>query len=464
MLLSRWILVFRAVDIFTAIDCAIDRHLTVSRYNEFQHKLWLLNHEVSRFSAEISELLPSLLSTLHWGTAANEIPVAQAVAVPLGLSRTGLPSSNAAILSGASERQCSQFVSSDAGVEANSLECVCTGVWVEVPVADRSRGACAHVVVVNTGNYPTVFDLRLDNLPRFLVGGLIDNNSDDQTAPVVEMTRIFDGSCVLQAGAGDAACSTTNPTAGYAINATLTHGTTTSNASVRDMIDNQATNVYRIGCGLHASQKAAPVSPPLIADGGFEGVSLAQPGLLYAGGGLGGGSHGGWSGGLQLANFTDDRVRLEASAAEPHAGRYAGRLQLPTDDPVTLIVPLSRAARAASGRYRLTVYGRSSPPGVQLAVIQVGAERGGGGHSLPCASATTTFASSSDTNGTTLTADWSAVTALVTLGNGTLGNQQGDQWRQTKPPLLCGPALVLSSPFPLGGAVFLDSAALTPLM
>ena len=33
--------------------------------------------------------------------------------------------------------------------------------------------------------------------------------------------RIFDGSCVLQAGAGDEACSSSNPTAGYAINATL---------------------------------------------------------------------------------------------------------------------------------------------------------------------------------------------------------------------------------------------------
>lgn len=352
---------------------------------------------------------------------------------------------------------------SGADIEANSLVCACPGVWVEEPVADRSRGACAHVVVVNTGNYPTVFDLRLDNLPRFLIARLKDsNNSDDQTTQAVEMTRIFDGSCVLQAGAGDAACSTTNPTAGYAINATLTHGTTTFNASVRDMIDNQATNVYRIGCGLHASQEAAAVE--LIADGGFERVSLAQPGLPYAGGGGGGGSHGGWSGGLQLANFTDDRVRLEASAAEPHSGRYAGRLQLPSDDPVTLIVPLTSAAGNASGRYKLTVYGRSSPPGVQLSVVQVGAERGGGGHSHPCASTATTSASFGGTNGTTLTAEWSAVTAVVTLGNGTLGNEQGDNSMQAKPPLLCGPALVLSAPFPLGGAVFLDSAVLTPLV
>jgi hypothetical protein len=37
----------------------------------------------------------------------------------------------------------------------------------------------------------------------------------------VELMRIFDGSCVLQAGAGDEACSSSNPTAGYAINATL---------------------------------------------------------------------------------------------------------------------------------------------------------------------------------------------------------------------------------------------------
>jgi hypothetical protein len=89
---------------------------------------------------------------------------------------------------------------------------------------------------------------------------------------------------------------------------------------------------------------------------GFEGVSLALPTLPYAGGGGGGGSHGGWNGGLQLGNFTDDRVRLEASAAAPHAGRYAGRVQLPTADAVTLVVPLSPAAATApSGRYTLTV-------------------------------------------------------------------------------------------------------------
>ena len=47
-------------------------------YNFFQHKLWLLNAEVSRFSAEVSELLPSLLSQSHYGAAADAIPTAHA--------------------------------------------------------------------------------------------------------------------------------------------------------------------------------------------------------------------------------------------------------------------------------------------------------------------------------------------------------------------------------------------------
>ena len=89
---------------------------------------------------------------------------------------------------------------------------------------------------------------------------------------------------------------------------------------------------------------------------------MALPTLPYAGGGGGGGSHGGWNGGLQLGNFTDDRVRLETSAAAPHAGRYAGRVQLPTADAVTLVVPLSPAAATApSGRYTLTVIQTNQP-------------------------------------------------------------------------------------------------------
>jgi hypothetical protein len=79
--------------------------------------------QVSRFSAEISELLPSLLSASHWGAPAVELPAAQAVAVPLGAS-VGVAASSAAVLS---------------------------GVWVEAAVADGSRDACAHVIVVNTG-------------------------------------------------------------------------------------------------------------------------------------------------------------------------------------------------------------------------------------------------------------------------------------------------------------------------
>ena len=56
----------------------------------------------------------------------------------------------------------------------------------------------------------------MENLPDTLLGG-----GGGGGAKHVELMRIFDGSCVLQAGAGDEACSSSNPTAGYAINATL---------------------------------------------------------------------------------------------------------------------------------------------------------------------------------------------------------------------------------------------------
>jgi len=71
-----------------------------------------------------------------------------------------------------------------------------------------------------------------------------------------------------------------------------------------------------------------------------------------------------------------------------------------------------------------------------------------------------------------LTTEWTAVTAVVTLGNATAATADDDgdaaaagghssSVGGAKPPQLCGPALVLSSPFPLGGVIFLDSATLT---
>ena len=93
------------------------------RLNEWRRVRVCKCMQVSRFSAEISELLPSLLSSTHWGAPADELPAAQAVAVPLGAS-VGVAASSAAVLS---------------------------GVWVEAAVADGSRDACAHAIVVNTG-------------------------------------------------------------------------------------------------------------------------------------------------------------------------------------------------------------------------------------------------------------------------------------------------------------------------
>ena len=86
-----------------------------------------------------------------------------------------------------------------------------------------------------------------------------------------------------------------------------------------------------------------------------------------------------------------------------------------------------------------------------------------------------TSAGDGSTTVAVLTTEWAAVTAVVTLGNATATDDDDDDADDdaaarghnsssvggVKPPQLCGPALVLSSPFPLGGVVFLDSVTLT---
>jgi hypothetical protein len=190
-----------------------------------------------------------------------------------------------------------------------------------------------------------------------------------------------------------------------------------------DFVDNQATNIYRIGCELLRS--ASP--PPLVSDGGFEFVSMAAPTLTFGGDGGGGGSHGGWR--PAVGNLTDDRVRLRACAAAPHAGRYAGRLQLPTAGAVALPVPLSAAA--PPGTFRVTFFARCSPPGVLAAV-------GPGGGA-----------------GTRLGANWTAVEGAWTQAPD--GHNLVERDRKGSG---AGPVLNFTSPFETGAAVWIDSVSM----
>lgn len=369
-------------------------------FNNYQHELWQLNAIVEQFSAEISELLPSLLSARHYGASTAELPTVTAEPVRVSSS---LASSEAVIMS---------------------------GVWVEPPVADGSRAGCGHVVVVNTGNRPTAFRLRLGQLPAWLLPA--NNNTSASATPLLPLHRIFDGQCVVGSRSGDDACSAVTPTAAYSLQAEVVplHATPqqggTVNASVMDFIDNQATNIYRIGCELRASSTGG--TSPLqitVADGGFESASLALPTHSYAGAGGGGGSHGGWR--PTVGNLTDDRVRLRLCAAAPHAGRYAGRLQLPTAAAVELPVPLTGAAPpGAAWNFSLVFFARSSPPGVTVAV---------------------------GTENVTLGVAWAQINANWSPP------ASGDAVH-SKPE--SGPVLRFASLFATGGTVWIDSVALAP--
>eukprot|EP01047_Picozoa_sp_COSAG01_P006690 COSAG01_NODE_246_length_20450_cov_195.166822_3_plen_566_part_00 len=362
-------------------------------YNNYQHELWQLNAMVEQFSAEVSELLPSFLSAQHYGAGANELP--QAAAEPVSLS-SALASSEAIIMA---------------------------GVWVEPGVADGSRAPCGHVIVVNTGNRPTAFRLQLTQLPVRLAA---TNASDgDHIGMLLPLHRIFDGQCVVGSRSGDDACSAAMPTAAYSLQAEVTRhlslNSTVFNASTMDIVDNQATNIYRIGCELR--NRAEPDGAPLVADGGFESVSLALPTHYYAGAGGGGGSHGGWR--PAVGNKTDDRVRLRLCAAAPHAGRYAGRLQLPTAAVVALPVPLSGPTPPASaGDFSLTFFARSSPPGV---TVHMGTEN------------------------VSLGVAWAQI-------NSSWSPPSADEIGRP----VNGPVLQFSSPFSTGATVWIDSVALAP--
>ena len=356
-------------------------------YNNYQHDLWQLNAVVEQFSAEISELLPAFLSAYRYSASATELPTVATEPVTISSS---LASSEAVIMS---------------------------GVWVEPPVADGSRAGCGHVVVVNTGNRPTPFRLRLGHLPAWLLPA-------NASPALLPLHRIFDGECVVGSRSGDDACSATAPTAAYSLQAEV-HSTPqglTINASAMDYIDNQATNIYRIGCELLVSG-----NPPLVADGGFESVSLALPTHSYAGDGGGGGSHGGWR--PTVGNLTDERVRLRICAAAPHAGRYAGRLQLPTAATVELPVPLATTnPPGAAGGFSLIFFARSSPPGVTVAVGTENVSLGVAWEQI--------------------NANWSPPAS----GDAVMG----------KPKPKLGPVLCFASPYATGATVWVDSVVLAP--
>ena len=136
-----------------------------------------------------------------------------------------------------------------------------------------------------------------------------------------------------------------------------------SGGSFIDMLDYQATNVYRLGCPDPASDTAN-----LWADPGFERVQLSAPGVVLSD----------WQ--VRRTTFTDDRVRLDIDTAAPHSGRHSGVLHmaappleapgLPGVEPNLLVSPaLNNSLTASCTSFHGSVYARSSPPGAHLPLV-----------------------------------------------------------------------------------------------
>jgi hypothetical protein len=374
-------------------------------YNSFQHDLWYNNQAIDAFAAEVSELLPSFLSTHHYNTPANSLPTASAKAI----DAPPLPAGDGFVLAGV-------------WMEGTGT----AAARVSTQKIDEPALVCLHVIVVNSGNRPTLFELRLNNLPAAAMQIVGVNGT-------VAFERIFDGQCVggvpFHANA-DNSCSATTPTAAYSINGT---SVAAGEVTLVDFIDNQNTNIYRIGCAMQHPSAAAMAlntasdvrsSGGIVVDGGFEDVAVSMPTLYRSA----------WH--IWMENMTDDRARLRVSTAEPYHGRYAAVVQLPTSDTIALGVPIEKTA--AAGSYRVSLYARSSPEGLLVTPSMCEQnDHTNCDHDL-------------QHTPQALSTEWALVTGIVTIGGATARSE----WR---------PVLLLTSPYPLGGTIYIDSVCVLPV-
>lgn len=217
-----------------------------------------------------------------------------------------------------------------AAAQANVL----ANIWRE-----SSEDVCLHIVVVNIDIEFRPFQLQLSGLTP----------AELSLAEKDGLFPLFDGSCSANPGPGyrpgPGRPGLTEDTSEYQCRRV----NVSSAAMASDFIAPSETNVYRLGCGGRALATAIGPSyntSNLVQNGGMELVQQA---------GTDGctmhrmGCNANWltTTDTEHGGLTDDRAWISMSTATSHSGRHAARLQLPTEEPVMVELPLDSWKTAA---------------------------------------------------------------------------------------------------------------------
>ena len=137
--------------------------------------------------------------------------------------------------------------------------------------------------------------------------------------------------------------------------------------------------------------------------------------------------------------MVDDRCRVNADTALPHGGRYSAKVNLATSTPVRIALPVNKTipflpppppppprnpsqSRSEASRvtamkvYNLTLWARSSPPGVELSVLVLGGNVSATATATVAATTITTTSSSyeaANIGNVTLLSSWTMVSVKV---------------------------------------------------
>eukprot|EP00947_MAST-08B_sp_MAST-8B-sp1_P001693 g1693.t1 len=347
-------------------------------YNQEQYYDTRANSAILDYAGEVAELLPSMLSS-QW----SEDPAAggpciswnSPCPVSVNVTMVDLP----------------ELLPHPDRVDNRPVRVV-SRLLLEAAPPDALPGYyCMHVVVVSEASAPSLLQYKFSGLPP----------------NATSMQRLFNSD--------------------YSVNISADTGI------AHDILGGKSVAVHRIGCGGAGSGFLPATNPREMVKGGdFEATAEVGPGLLLSDHHYGPWyvAHSGVEDDLARPGFllphgpmTDERVRVNADTADAHGGRHAALVNLASQVEVRFPVPLWKLPPGLV-HGQLTVWARSSPPGV-VVTPQV----------------------SSQTQGSpvTLGVEWTPLHAHLTV-NGSASAGARTTVVQ----------LVLNSPHSTGGKVWLD--------
>ena len=303
-------------------------HTNAFVMNGFQFFDWQDSLEMSLWSSEATELLPSYTSRSRWEQSSR--------ALDINIS-------------------CSSLLPTPAGKPQAKLV---SRVYSEAAPRDvpvSSHYYCFSLVVVNPSATPTPVQCVVDGMATAasMPGTLV-------------ATRLFSAQYSVNFTSSSMPQHQYQNTRG-----TLSPGTVDC-LYLNDFVDARGSNVYRIGCDVgafvpHSQSRGGGGSDNYVMSGNFEGsvVDTKAGRFNMKVGGFGAGY-------FPILNTTsDDRTRVTADTADPHGGRYAAKINLGSAVPVVVGLPVNKSI-PAGGTYTLRLWARSSPSGVALSVQALG--------------------------------------------------------------------------------------------